>query len=139
MGIFRWNEFDKKTYLKNFKTTKMAKEYNKGTLVSFLLRLGLTVVLFYAAIASLLLPQNWIGFLPSFIRTPFMLTLFSIYEIILGLWLLSNKKTFYASVVAALTMFSIVVINITMLDLVFRDIAIFFMAVALAVLSHKKR
>ena len=117
----------------------MAKKYNEEILVSFFLRVGLAVVFFYAAIASLLFPENWIGFLPAFLRASWTLLLFSAYEIILGLWLLSNGKVFYASIISALTMFFIVVFNLVLLDLVFRDVAIFFMAVALSVLSHKKR
>ena len=113
-------------------------KYNKETLASFFLRLGLMVVFFYAGISSLLMPENWIGFLPGFLRVSLMLTLFSIYELVLGLWLLSNKKTFYAALISALTMFSIVVFNMTLLDLVFRDVAIFFMALALAILSRRK-
>jgi|SRR3989344_1830641 len=113
--------------------------YNKETLASFFLRLGLAVVFFYAAISSFLSPQNWIGFFPRFLQVSWILTLFSVYEMILGLWFLSNKKVFYASILSALTLFFIVVFNITLLDVIFRDIAIFFMALALAALSYEKR
>ena len=113
------------------------KGYDKKTLVSFFLRVGLTVAFFYAAIASLFFPENWIGFFPGFLKKSWILLLFSAYELILGFWLLSNKKIFYASIISALTLFFIIAFNLTLLDLIFRDIAIFFMAVALAVLSKK--
>ena len=121
----------------------MVKEgFNKNNLASFFLRSGLAIVFFYAGIASFLAPENWIGFIPNFIIDFFpvsvFLILFSIYEIFLGVWLLSNKKIFYASVLSASTMLIIVITNILLFDIVFRDIAILFMAIALAVLSRKK-
>ncbi len=63
--------------------------------------------------------------------------IFSIYEIVLGLWLLTDKKTFHAASLAALTMTMIIIFNLSALDLVFRDVAILFAALALAALHHK--
>jgi len=117
-------------------------KHDKEVLISFFLRIGLAIVLFYAGIASLFFPENWVGYIPEFLSGIFpnsvLLVLFSVYEIALGLWLLSNKKTFYAAIVSAVTMFFIVIFNFAVLDVVFRDIAIFFMALALAVMSKKK-
>ena len=121
----------------------MKKESKKNYLVSFFLRSGLAVVFLYAGIASLLSPENWIGFVPDFVISVFpasiFLALFSIYQIILGVWLLSNKKIFYVSILSTLTMFVIVIANISLLDIVFRDIAILFMAIALVILSRKDK
>lgn len=118
------------------------KKFDKNVLVSFFLRSGLAVVFFYAGIASLLAPENWVGFIPIFIRNVFpasiLLILFSIYQIALGAWLLSNKKIFFASLFSALTTLIIVITNMFLFDIVFRDIAILFMAIALAILSHEK-
>ena len=73
---------------------------NKNVLVSFFLRAGLAVVFLYAGIASLISPENWVGFIPQFIQNNFptsiLLILFSVYEISISLWLLSNKKIFYS-------------------------------------------
>ena len=63
------------------------------------------------------------------------LPIFSVYEIALGLWLLSNKKTFYAAILSALTMAGIVIFNLQGMNVVFRDVTIFFAAAALAVLT----
>lgn len=119
------------------------RKFKKERLVSFFLRSGLAIVFLYAGIASLLAPENWIGFVPGFIinifPAPVFLVLFSIYEISLGLWLLSNKKIFQASILSALTMVIIVVANLFLFDIVFRDIAILFMAIALIILSHKEK
>ena len=119
------------------------KGFDKNVLVSFFLRSGLAIVFFYAGIASLLAPENWVGFIPGFIRNifpaPILLVLFSVYEISLGAWLLSNKKIFYASILSASTMLIIIIANMSLLDIVFRDIAILFMAIALAILSSKDK
>ena len=112
-------------------------------LVSFFLRAGLATVFLYAAIASLLEPQNWTGYLPHFLKTIFperlLLGAFSCYEILLSFWLLSNKKIFHAAVLAAVTLFMIIVPNLapSLFDVVFRDVAILSSAIALAILEYK--
>ncbi len=114
-------------------------------LVSFFLRVGLAVVFLYAAIASFLEPDNWVGFLPHFLKALFPARLllggFSVYEIILSFWLLSDKKIFPAAVLAALTLFFIIVPNLTpsLFDIVFRDVAILSSAIALAILEYKPK
>lgn len=117
------------------------RKHNKEVLISFFLRIGLAVVFFYAGLASLFFPENWVGYIPGFvadnISTSTLLVLFSFYELGLGLWLLSNRKTFYAAIISAVTMILIVIFNMTLFDVVFRDIAIFFMALALAFMSKK--
>ena len=111
-------------------------------LVSFFLRLGLAAVFLYAAISSFLTPTNWIGFLPVWLRNIIpgmtLLVIFSIYEIILSLWLLSGKKIYYASILSAFTLFLIIIFNMTSLDILFRDLAIFFSAISLAILSKER-
>ena len=107
-------------------------------LPSFLLRIGLAVVFGYAATASFLDPQSWIGFFPRWLRDivpgETLLPIFSVYEIGLALWLLSGKAQFKAALVAALTMAAIILPNIMVLDVIFRDVAILFMALALMAL-----
>ena len=114
---------------------------DKDALASFILRAGLAVVFLYAAASSVLNPPAWIGFVPSFVKaiipSNFFLYLHSGGELALALWLLSNKKTFYAALVSAAAMLSIIIFNLTALDIVFRDIAIMLSAAALAVLSYR--
>ena len=112
----------------------------KEKLVSLFLRLGLAFSFFYAAIASFVNPEVWIGFFPEFLRNiNGIATVFSIYELILGGWLLSGKKVFYAAILSALTMFGIVIFNFNAMDIVFRDVSILLAAIALAVLSYIKK
>lgn len=110
-------------------------------MVSFLLRIGLAIVFLYAAIASFLDPLAWIGFFPSFLRDLFdankLLMFFSVFEIALALWLLSGARAFLSGIVAAATLSGIILGNLEILDIVFRDVAILFAALALVVL-HKE-
>ena len=119
------------------------KRYDKDILVSFFLRSGLAIVFLYAGIASLISPENWIGYIPQFIQNNFptsiLLILFSVYEISIGLWLLSNKKIFYASILSSKIMFLIIIFNFSVFDVVFRDIAILFMAISLVILSKGEK
>lgn len=110
--------------------------------VSFLLRSGTAIVLLYAAFSAYLNPGAWISFVPGFIAriipvTAFLI-LWSIYEILLALWLLSGWQSFKAAVLASITLFAITVFNVIGLDIVFRDVAILLSAIALAVIHYKK-
>lgn len=115
---------------------------NREALVSIFLRWGLAVAFLYASISAFLTPENWIAFIPQFIKAIIpartFLHIHSIGEMILALWLLSNKKIFYAATLSALALLAIIVFNTTQLDIVFRDTAILFMAIALGILYYKK-
>lgn len=109
-------------------------------LASWLLRFGLAFSFFYVAAASFQNPLNWIGFFPQFLRdlapAQTLLTGFSIYEIVLGLWLLSGRKLVYSSLLAAATLLGIVVFNWGAMEIVFRDISLALSALALATLCY---
>ena len=114
----------------------------KEKLAVMFLRLGLAFVFFYAAIAALLDPFSWVGFFPQWMRSlipdNLLLPLHSASEIILALWLLSEWKTLYASLAGTLAIFAIVVFNIGALDIIFRDVGLFFAALALVILSKQE-
>lgn len=113
----------------------------KNQLASFFLRSGLGIVFLYAAIASFLTPTSWAGFFPAWMAAllpvNILLILFSLFEILLALWLFSAYKAPYAGIVAAVILFLITVFNVQELDIVFRDVALLFAALAL-VLLHKE-
>jgi uncharacterized membrane protein YphA (DoxX/SURF4 family) len=115
-------------------------KYNR--LAFFFLRAAIASVFAYAAIGSFLTPDNWIGFFPSFLRQlvpqPLLLSGFSVYELFLAVWLLSGKYTFYAAILAALTLSGIIVFNYDQLDIIFRDFAIILSAISLAIFTYKK-
>ena len=107
----------------------------------FFLRVGLAITFLYVGIASFMDPISWIGFVPGFIEIIIsaekFLYIHSIFNVILALLLLFNKKIFYVANVSAVYLFGITVFNIGAIDIVFRDIGLFFMAVALVILSKK--
>ena len=116
---------------------------DKNYLAIFFLRIGIAFAFFYVAISSFLNPTSWIGFFPEFIRTLFpgnlALNFFSVGEIFLGLWLFSNYKTFYAAIISAFVITGIVIFNFGVMDIVFRDVAILFSGVALALLTKNSK
>ena len=115
---------------------------NREWIASFTLRAGLASVLFYASISALIEPISWKYYIPTFVGqivgVGIFLKFHSISNFILGLWLLSGKKIFYPAILTAFFMLLIIVFNLDLLDIIFRDIAIMFSAIALAVLHYKK-
>ena len=108
---------------------------------SFFLRIGLAFVFIYVAVSAFFNPESWIGFIPGFLGSSvtrgYLLFSHEITNLVLGLWLLSGKKTFYAALVACVVLAGIVLTNLNSFLIVFRDVGLFFAAVALAVLSRK--
>jgi len=116
---------------------------DKTKLVSFFLRSGIGIAFLYAAIASTLNPTSWQGFIPLFITNilpaNLFLRLFSLYELTLFLWLISGKKIRYAGIVSIITLIGIIIFNIGAFEILFRDVAIIFAAIALTVLTWNKK
>lgn len=114
--------------------------------VGLLLRVGVAFALIYPAISAFLTPDAWIGYFPTFARDilgsdaslEYALHLFGIIEVTLGIWILAGKRIFIPSVLATAILFLIVVFNISLLDILFRDIPIMLMAIALAI-AHRPR
>lgn len=107
----------------------------------YLLQFGLAFTLLYAGISALVHPYDWIGFVPMWITQfgitrEFALRSHSVVEILLAVWLLSNKKINLAGLVTALDMAVILLANGfgrgTFL-ITFRDAGLLFMAIYLAV------
>lgn len=115
---------------------------NNIKLVHILLRLSIASVFLYASVAATLQPFNWIGFIPQVfyhLAPPNILLLgFSLYQLILVVWILTGWKPLYASCLAAVTLLAIITANWGDIDILFRDFAIFFAAVALTTLSYRK-
>ncbi len=111
----------------------------KERVVSFLLRIGLASVFGYASIAAFFDPSSWVGYFPGFARDIIpegaLLAAFSIGELILSAWLLWGKYIFFAGVLSAIAALGILLANLSLFDIVFRDIAIFFAGIALAYLG----
>lgn len=115
-------------------------------LFSFLARTGIAFAFLYAGVAGLMTPDNWVGFVPQMIRDAHtaesiatILMLWSCLEIALALWILSNKQLFASSMTAAVVLGLVILANITQIDIVFRDVPIFFSALAVAVLAKTEK
>ncbi len=110
-------------------------------IASWCLRVGIAFTFLYAAIDGFINPDAWIGFLPplmtKIIPGATLLPMFGIYEIILGLWLLSGWKSFYPALLSATTMAGIIFSDFSVFLITFRDVAILGASLALAALSRE--
>lgn len=115
------------------------KRLNKNQLSSLLLRIGLAFVFAYAAVGSLTHPGDWIGYLPPFLLklsyVHGLLKLFAVFEIVLAVWLLSNRYVRYAGAVCAAMLLGIVLAQPSVFIVTFRDIGLLFMAISLVVID----
>jgi hypothetical protein len=106
-----------------------------------LLQYGLAFVFLYAAVAGFLRPNDWVGYLPSFLSnflSPYLiLKVFGVIEIVLTIWLLSSWKLFYAAIFSALVLAGITLTNLSIFDVTFRDVGLFLSALALVNLSSE--
>lgn len=111
-------------------------------LASFILRVALAIPFLFVAIDITLQPEAWIGFVPSFLRNllpgQLLLGAHSLLDLGLAVWLLSGWRTKYAAAFSAFNLAAIVVVNLTALDVIFRDVGLLLAAVALGVLQYKK-
>src|SRR4051812_20387955 len=103
---------------------------------NLLLRIAIAFSFLYPAIDSFLHPDDWIDFFPQFMRghvpdqTP--LIGWGILEILIAFWILSGKKIFIPSVVATVLLCTIVLFNLPLMQVVFRDLSLALVAAVLA-------
>ena len=113
--------------------------------VSYLfLRVGVAFAFIYPAVSAYFNPLSWVGFFPAFVlnifpNDTFLLQMFGISEIIIALWILSGKKIFIPSILATVYLLLIVAFNGQIFDVVFRDIPIALMALALLFHAHRQK
>ena len=110
---------------------------------SFFLRIGLAFVFIFAALSAFFNPQAWIGYVPSFVSNfvtrAFFLFFHDVINLALGLWLLSGKKTYWAAIVSCVMLAGITLTNLNAFLITFRDVGLFFAAVALAVINRGQK
>jgi len=104
---------------------------------SLILRLGVAFAFLYPPVDALFDPVSWFGYFPGYLRhlapEPVLLHGFGLIEVLIALWLLSNKKIFWPSAAAAAILLVIVVSDFADFQVVFRDLSIAAAALALAV------
>ncbi len=115
---------------------RFQKVLDNKMLTPLLLRIGLATVFMYAAVSAFLDPNEWIGYLPSFMTNMVdarsILPFFSVSELALAAWLLSGVCVRYAALLCAAMLAGIVVFNFALLAISFRDIGLILAALALA-------
>jgi len=108
----------------------------------FLLRIGVAFSFIYPAAAAYFDPLSWIGFFPSSLLDLaqkydiLMLHFFGATEIAIALWILIGKRIFIPSALASLYLLAIILFNLPLMDIIFRDISILLMTIALAIWSY---
>ncbi len=106
------------------------------------LRIGLAFAFLYPAISSLITPSDWIGFVPRVLRDilggEHFLIFFSVIELFIGAGILFMRRPLIPLGAAIIVLGTVVYFNLGALDLVFRDIPIITMAIALAILTVKR-
>ena len=114
----------------------------RAGLAPLFLRLGLAVVFLYAAISSFISPNDWVGYLPGFVKSivpaTVVLGVFSVIELLLVAWLLSGVYVRFAALACVALLLGIVISNFSLLPISFRDIGLIFAALALAVMKDER-
>ena len=109
---------------------------------AFTLRIGIAFVFGYAVFAFFSGASNWSQFYPRWaadiVSADIFLSVFSVYEVMLVIWLLSGKWLSTAALIAAVTIFLLTAVNLHLFDILFRNVAIFCSAVALMFLSTER-
>ncbi len=111
-------------------------------IADLVLRTGVAFAFLYPPINAFGDPNAWIGYFPPFthgiVDDALLLQLFGIVEVGIAFWILSGWRIFVPSLAAAAMLLGIVIFNIPEFQVVFRDISIAAMALALA-LMHLPR
>ena len=106
------------------------------------LRVGVAFALLYPPINAFGDPSSWIGYFPQFMRglveDQLLLHLFGILEVGLAFWILSGWRVVYPALASTALLVGIVAFNIPEFQVLFRDLPIAAMALALA-LMHLPR
>ena len=116
----------------------------RGSSTERFLRVGLAFAFLYPAISAWFNPYAWIGYFPDFLLSfagsydMWLLHAFGVTEILIALWLLASRRVFWPSMLAAVYLVGIVVFNLNQLDVIFRDISILAMALALGLLNRSE-
>jgi hypothetical protein len=107
----------------------------KNNTASLLIRSGLAIVFLYAATSSLVTPQDWVIYLPHFatsiIDATTLVRMFAVYELVLAGLLISGKFIRWVGMASAATFLAVILSNFSLFSITFRDVALFFSALAL--------
>jgi uncharacterized membrane protein YphA (DoxX/SURF4 family) len=103
---------------------------------NLVLRAGLAFAFLYPPLNAIADPVSWISYFPHFMRgfVPDMVLLhaFGVIEVVIALWILSGWRIFWPSCVALLMLLAIVFFDSFDFQILFRDVSIASIALALA-------
>ncbi len=112
-------------------------------LAAWFLRVGLAFVFTYASIEIFVNPQIFLKYTPGFLFNVFpvnaFLYSFGVGELLLALWLLTKWKSTYSSIISVLLMIGIIAFNPEHFQVLFRNVAIAFGALALLMLETPRK
>lgn len=112
-------------------------------LADVILRCGLAFAFLFPAADAFFNPTAWLGYFPGFLRgvVPDIVLLhaFGAVEIILALWLLSGWRVFYPAVLMTLMLLSIAVFLSYDFEILFRDLSIAAIGMALAIKHYPRQ
>ena len=115
---------------------------DKEKLAEIILRAAIAIAFVYPAVDAFFNPGSWIGFFPTwmrgFVADEILLHLFGVSEVIIAAWLLFAKCIFIPSILASLYLVGIVAFNWKFIDLLFRDVSILGISLALALTHYRK-
>ncbi|HEV8666865.1 MAG TPA: hypothetical protein VN665_03405 [Candidatus Paceibacterota bacterium] len=109
--------------------------------MTLLLRIAIAFAFLYPPYDAIANPYSWLSYFPQFLQNTAtaneLLLVWGILEVIIALWILSGIKIFIPSVVAAIFLCLIVVFNLPVMEIVFRDISLALVAATLAWWSYR--
>ncbi len=102
----------------------------------FLLRAGLAFSFVYPPISALGDPTSWAAYFPRFVHalpvsTTALLHGFGVVEVVVAVWLLTGWRVRVSAALAAFILLAIVFFNLQNFEVLFRDLSIAAMALAL--------
>ncbi len=114
---------------------------SRERIAHLLLRAGVAFAFLYPPLNALADPNAWIGYFPMFVKgyvpDEILLNAFGVVEVVVALWILSGWRIFWPSLAAAAMLLAIVIFNPGNFQVLFRDISIAAMALALAMISYR--
>ncbi len=115
----------------------------KTPIAEWVLRVGAAFAFLYPPLNAAYDPDSWIGYFPWFVHgyvpEPLLLHGFGVLEVIIALWILSGWKIFWPALLATVMIVSIVAFNIPQMQILFRDLSIAAITLALALMNIPKR
>ena len=117
---------------------------NKEKIINFLFRASIAFAFLWPALSAHIRPENWLGYFPAFILDsgiPESLVLwgFTLFHLIIVIWMITGRFIFIPSIVAVVFLTAVVVMNLSQMDVLFRDISLALVAIALAIQSYPFR